>query len=251
MIFQKLVFCTILIPKKPQRQKSNYLNNSGILDVQFQIQTCIWQKGDSCVTDIFFFLITNEKSAIQDEIQPAVSEITISQVFLYTCIHIQTFVCLYICVYFVHIKIQEQWTIATCQLVLFSCRQGVHRKIMQLHNHEGDHEDFCISSMLPKPWSDTRLCILVTPVSINSYTITTEVTTTKSYLRLLLLHVTSQSLSLDLLPLCTHSLELGIWLTTNWNGGLNPSKLEMVSVGWKKQMYARLKFVSAPQHLYL
>lgn len=106
-------------------------------------------------------------------------------------------------------------------------------------------------SNLTKPRSDTRLFILVTPISSNSYTVTTEVTTIKSYLRLLLSDITNQSSSLDLLPLCTNSMELGIWLTTNLDGGLNPSKLEMVSVDWKKQTHARSKFVSAPQHVCL
>ena len=88
------------------------------------------------------------------------------------------------------------------------------------------------------------------PLLVNSYTVTTEVTTTKSYLMLLLLGVTNQSSSLDLLPPRTCNTELGIWLTTNLDGGLNPSKMEIV-LDWKKQTYARPKFVSAPQYLCL
>lgn len=105
--------------------------------------------------------------------------------------------------------------------------------------------------MLIKLRSDTRPFILVTSISSNSYTVTTEVTTTKSYLGFLLLNVTNQTSSLDLLSLHMHSMELKIWLKNNLNGGLNRSKLEMVSGDRKKQMHARSKFVPAQDLCYL
>lgn len=66
---------------------------------------------------------------------------------------------------------------------------------------------------------------------------------------LLLLYVLNQSSSINLLPFAHIAWYLG--LTDNLDGRLNPSKLQMVSADWKTQMYARPKFVSAPQHLCL
>lgn len=113
------------------------------------------------------------------------------------------------------------------------------------------HEDLYISSMLTKPRSDTNQTVYSGDAYFQEQLYhDLEAATMKKFSDVTATRCVKPELIIGS-SFCTHSIVLGIWLTTNLDGRLNPSKLEMVSVDWKPQKYARPNFVSAPQHLCL
>lgn len=74
---------------------------------------------------------------------------------MHTCTHMHQYTNIYI-VYTINLGAEgSNYFASWC---FFSCRWAVHRKTRQLFSYLREiHEGFCISSMLTKPRSDTRL----------------------------------------------------------------------------------------------
>lgn len=172
IIFQKLFFCDILIPKKPQRQKSSYLNACDIFNVIiWDIWTSTSVEKMTAMSLIHFFF-PDDKWTVSYSTSNWISCIR-NHYSLDVFIHIHRHKYKHTKAYILYIvKSRLQMMIATCQLVLFSSIQAFPGKIMQLLSYRmGICDSSCISTVYVRPQSSILDCVcwwhpfLVTAIS--------------------------------------------------------------------------------------